>query len=102
MSWNADAAPSRNVTASWISKSSVTRPSFTPSSVLDGHEAEEALELPGAPRELVVRERCRAESRERPLDFAASAGVARDPLPAAAATAANDRVKLALRAPAPC
>ncbi len=29
-SWNAAAAPSRNVTASWISNSSVTRPSFTP------------------------------------------------------------------------
>ena len=29
-SWNAEAAPSRKVTASWISNSSVTRPSCTP------------------------------------------------------------------------
>ena len=39
-----------------------------PAAVLDGHEPEEPLELPGAPGELLVGERRSAEAGERALD----------------------------------
>ena len=62
---NAAAAPVRKATASWISKSSVTRVAGDAAVVLDRHEGEEAQELLGAPRGLGLRERRGGEPVER-------------------------------------
>ena len=69
--------------------------------VLDRDEPQEALELAGAPRELLVRERRGAEARERALDAREPAPPGDAPRAAAAATRSNDAVSASRRA-APC
>ena len=91
MSWNAPAAPSRNVIASWISKSRVTRPSFTPRPYSMGTSMRNRSSCP-ALRASSSSDNGAARNPESVRSTLASGAASPRPRNAAAASSSNERV----------